>query len=323
MEFIYKGLNGTFERVIVTDEEIDRQLLRLRQQMPCVKAVDRPAKLGDEVMMDYAGFVDGKQFDGGTAQKQTLLLGSGMFIPGFEEQLVGKCAGDEVTVHVTFPKDYRAEDLAGRDAEFRCKIHEVREKGDYESDDAFAKTVGECNSYAEMRMKMAESLRAYYDDRSEMELQDKLIRQAAATLDYTPEADEVEKAIDAQLETMQAQLAQRGLSLEAYCQFSGSDMQKLREDARADAESNLRIQKAAMRIAELENLTVDDHDIAGELAEICRQNHMTMEQLRPYYDAEFERRVLQNLRMKKAIALVRAQANVTETTAPEIKRSEN
>lgn len=321
MEFIYKNLSAQLERVTVTDEEIDRQLQRLRQQSPCVKIItDRPSQNGDELVLDYAGFADGKQFDGGTAEKQTLTLGSGMFIPGFEEQLVGKNAGDEVTVHVTFPAEYHAAELAGKKAEFHCKIHEIRVKGDYASDDAFAKAVGECNNYDEMRMKMAESLRAYYDERSEMEVQDRLIRQAAATLDYTPAADELEKAIDAQLETMQAQLSQRGLSLEAYCQFTGSDMKTLREDARADAENSLRVQKTAERIAELENIAVDDKDIAGELAAICRQNHMTMEQLRPYYDQAFEEAVVRNLRMKKAIALVRENANVTEVAAKEPKR---
>lgn len=315
MDFTYKGLEQTFERVIVTDAEIDRQLERLRRQMPCVRpVVGRAAQNGDELVLDYAGYVDGTQFEGGTAEKQTLTLGSGMFIPGFEEQLVGKNVGDSVTVNVTFPADYRAEELAGKAAEFRCKIHEIREKGEYESDDAFAKAVGECNTYAEMRLKMAESLRAYYDDRSEMELQDKLMRQAAQTLDYTPTDEELEKGLDAQMELLKAQLAQKGLSLEAYCQFSGQSEAQLREDAKGEAINSLRIQKAAERIAELEDIQVDDNDIAGELALICRQNNMTMEQLRPYYDSEFEQTVIRNLRMKKAIALVRAHAKLTETT---------
>ena len=117
MELIYKGLRGTLEHMEVSDSEVERQLKRLQEQTPRrVPVTDRPAQNGDEVVLDYAGYCDGVQFEGGTAEKQSLTLGSGMFIPGFEEQLTGAKIGEDVTVHVTFPKDYRAENLAGRDA---------------------------------------------------------------------------------------------------------------------------------------------------------------------------------------------------------------
>ena len=181
MELIYKGLRGTLEHMEVSDSEVERQLKRLQEQTPRrVPVTDRPAQNGDEVVLDYAGYCDGVQCEGGTAEKQSLTLGSGMFIPGFEEQLTGAKIGEDVTVHVTFPKDYRAENLAGRDAEFRCKIHEIRQNVPYELDDTFAKEVGQCRTLDEMRGRLRESLRAYYEDCAEMELQDKLMRQAAA-----------------------------------------------------------------------------------------------------------------------------------------------
>ena len=145
-----------------------------------------------------------------------------------------------------------------------------------------------------------------------MELQDQLMRQAAATLDYTPAKDELEKAMDAQIEVLRAQLAQRGLTLEAYCQFTGAKEEQLREDTRAEAESALRIQHAAERIALLEGIRASDEEVAEELAGICQQNGMTIEQLRPYMNAEFEQTVAANIRMKKAIAFVRSHAVVTE-----------
>lgn len=252
------------------------------------------------------------QFEGGTAEKQALTLGSGMFIPGFEEQLVGAKIGEDVAVHVTFPKDYRAENLAGKEAEFRCKIHEIHEKSAYALDDAFAREVGQCPTLAALRSRLKESLQAYYDECAEMELQDRLMRQAAATLDYTPAKDELEKAMDAQLEVLRAQLAQRGLTLEAYCQFTGAKEDQLREDTRAEAESALRIQHAAERIALLEGIRASDEEVAEELAGICQQNGMTIEQLRPYMNAEFEQTVAANIRMKKAIAFVRSHAVVTK-----------
>ena len=221
MEFQYRGLKGTLEHVEVTEKELDARLMQLQQQHPCVKTVtDRAAKAGDELVLDYAGYADGVQFPGGTAENQTLTLGSGAFIPGFEDQLVGSRPGDEVRVHVTFPAQYHAPELAGKDAEFVCKVHEIRESGEYGSQDEFAKAVG-CGSYEDLRAQVRENLRRYYDQRAEMELQDKLMRQAAATLDYTPSEAELHEAVEQQIQTMEAQLAQRGLRLEDYCKFAG------------------------------------------------------------------------------------------------------
>ena len=127
MSFTYKGLSAKASRHMVTGEEIDRQLHRLQQQTPRFAVVtDRPTEAGDEVVLDYAGYCDGVQFPGGTAEKQTLVLGSGTFIPGFEEQLLDKVCGEKVVVHVTFPKQYHSADLAGKDAQFHCVIHEIR-----------------------------------------------------------------------------------------------------------------------------------------------------------------------------------------------------
>ena len=193
MSFVYRGLKATLNRHIVTDAEIDRQLERLQQQTPRIAVInDRPTRLGDEVVLDYAGFCDGEQFAGGTAEYQTLTLGSGMFIPGFEEQLVDKVPGEEVTVHVTFPESYHAENLAGKAAEFKCKIHEIRVKSTYEMDDTFAKEVGGCETFEQLRAKLGESLQAYTDERGEMDLQDRLLRQAAETLEFNPTEEELE-----------------------------------------------------------------------------------------------------------------------------------
>ncbi|MBQ1264520.1 MAG: trigger factor [Oscillospiraceae bacterium] len=312
MEFIYKNLQAEYEKLIVTDADVDEQIMRLQQQNPrIIPVTDRPAQNGDEVVLDYAGFCGGEQFAGGTAEKQTLVLGSGMFIPGFEEQLVGASIGEERVVKVTFPEAYHAENLAGKEAEFRCKIHEIREKASYELDDAFAKEVGKCDSYEILRKRVAESLQAYSDERAEFELQDKLMRQAAATLDFTPTQEELTEAVDAQINAMQAQLAQRGLSLEMYCQFTGSTMDKLRADAKSEAENSLRMQRTAMRIALLEGLEPTDEEIEREVELVCRQNGATLEQLRPYMDAKFHETVRENARMRKAIAFVRMHAKVT------------
>ena len=313
MSFVYRGLKATLNHHTVTDAEVDRQLERLQQQYPRIAVIkDRPTESGDEIVLDYAGFCDGEQFAGGTAEKQTLVLGSGTFIPGFEEQLLDKVPGEKVTVHVTFPQQYHSADLAGKAAEFRCTIHEIRVKTAYELDDVFAKEVGGCETFEEMRKKLGESLQNYSDERGEMDLQDRLLRQAAETLEFTPSEKQLEAELDNQMNNLKAQLAQQGLSIEMYCAFMSTTEEKLREDARADAEVSIRLQAAIEQIVEIENLEATEEEIGQAVAVICRQNNMTAEQLKPYYDAQFEAAVIRSVLTGKVMSLIREAAEVTE-----------
>ena len=313
MSFTYRGLKAENARHIVTSEEIDRQIQRLQQQSPRIAIVkDRPTELGDEVVLDYAGFCDGEQFAGGTAQYQTLTLGSGMFIPGFEEQLVDKVPEEEVIVNVTFPESYHAENLAGKAAQFHCKIHEIRFKTQYELDDTFAKEVGGCDTFEDMRKKMGESLQAYTDERGEMDLQDRLLRQAAETLEFTPSESQIQAELDNQMENLSAQLAQQGLNLDMYCSFLSTTPEQLREDARANAVAAVRTQAAIEEIVDIENLEATKEEIGEAVALICRQNGMTLEQLKPYYDARFEAAVVRGVLTSKVMKLIRDAARITE-----------
>lgn len=313
MSFTYKGLAGTLQKHTVTEEEINRQLQRLLQQSPRIKQItDRPAQQGDEVVLDYAGFCGDNQFAGGTAEKQTLVLGSGMFIPGFEDQLVGAEIGQEVTVKVTFPEQYHSADLAGKEARFECKIHEIREKSQYQLDDTFAKEVGGCENMEAMRKRLGESLQAYADEQGEMELQDQLLRQAAESLEVSFSEEQLNKAVDEQLDVMKAQLAQQGLSLEMYCSFMKTTEENLREDARPTAEAALRSQAAVDEVVKLENITVSEAEMAEAKAIICRRNGITMEQLQEYYDEGFEKAVIRSVQTGKVMCLIRDAATITE-----------
>ncbi len=313
MSFEYRGLKAELKRHTVTGEEIERPLERLRQQNPRIALIeDRPTELGDEVVLDYAGFCDGVQFPGGTAEMQTLVLGSGSFIPGFEEQLVDKVPGEEVVVKVMFPSQYHSADLAGKAAEFRCKLHQIRVKTEYQLDDVFAKEVGGCENLEEMRSKMGQSLQAYTDERGEMDLQDRLLRQAAATLNFTPTEEQIQAEVNEQIQNLQAQLAQQGLTLDMYCQFMSTTEEKLRQDARANAEASVRIQAAIEQIVYSENLEATKDEIGEAVAIIARQNNMTVEQLKPYYDAEFEAAVVRCVLTTKVMRLIRDNAVITE-----------
>ena len=313
MSFTYRGLKATLERHIVTDAEIDRQIERMQQQNPRITDVtDRPAQSGDEVVLDYAGFCDGEQFAGGTAENQTLVLGSGMFIPGFEEQLIDKVPGEEVVVKVTFPTEYHAENLAGKEAEFRCKLHAIRIKTPYELDDNFAKEVGRCETFAEMREKVGQTLQSYIDERGEMDLQDRLLRMAAETLEFNPSEKQLEAELDEQMKNMTAQLAQQGLSMEMYCQFMQTTEEALREESRATALNALRTKAAMEQIVDLEGIQASKEEVDEALVIIARQNGMTVEQLKPYVDFQFELEVVRSVLMAKAMKLVREHAEITE-----------
>lgn len=311
MQFTYRGLKATMDRHIVTEEEIDRQLQRLQQQNPRIAPVkDRPTQLGDEVVLDYAGFCDGEQFAGGTAEKQTLVLGSGAFIPGFEEQLVDKVPGEKVTVKVTFPTEYHAPNLAGKDAEFRCVIHEIRIRSTYELDDVFAQEVGKCQTLEEMRRELGLSLQKYADQRGEMDLQDRLLRQAAETLEFTPTDAQIEAELDNQMQNLTAQLARQGLDLKMYCSFLGTTEEALRSDARNDALAAIKMQATIEQIVALENLEPTQEELGQAAALVARQNNLTIEQLKPYYDAEFEQALIRSILTSKVMRLIRDAADV-------------
>ena len=309
MAFTYKGLSAQLTRHTVTGEEIDRQLQRLQQQNPRIAIItDRPAALGDEVVLDYAGYCDGVQFPGGTAENQTLVLGSGAFIPGFEEQLVDKVCEEKVIVKVTFPEAYHAPDLAGKAAEFHCTIHQIRVKTAYELDDTFAKEIGGCDTFEEFRVKLTESMQAYTDERGEMDLQDRLLRQAAETLEFEPTEKQIEAELDEQLQNMEAQLAQQGLNLEMYCQFMQTTKEALREENRGNAIASVKVQAAIEQIVELEGLVPTDAEMGEAMAVIARQNRMTVEQLKPYVDAAFTAAVQRSVLTSKVMKLIRDAA---------------
>ncbi len=311
MSFTYKGLSGTLTRHTVTEEEVTRQIEKLRSSNPRVALVqDRPTQLGDEVILDYAGFCDGEQFPGGTAENQTLVLGSGMFIPGFEEQLVDKVCEEKVIVKVTFPAEYHAENLAGKEAVFHCTIRKIRIKTAYDLDDTFAQEIGGCYTMEEMRQQLKKSLQSYTDERGEMDLQDSLLRQAAATLDFTPTEEALEEAVKQQLQNLQAQLSHQGLSLEMYCSFLNTTEDAILQDLRPAAETALRNQAAVAEIARLENLEATPQEIGEAVALICRQNGMTVEQLKPHYNAEFEQAVIKSILTSKVMRFIRDAADI-------------
>ncbi len=314
MSFVYRGLKADLEHYIVTEEDVQQQIDAILEENPkVVHITDRPAQLGDEVIIDYAGFCDGEQFEGGTAQHQPLTLGSGMFIPGFEEQLVGKEIGEEVIVSVTFPEAYHSPKLSGKAAEFHCKIHHIHAKSKYELNDEFAKEFGDCETIEEFKEKLTLSMQALSDDRAEFELQNRLILQAAESLDFEPSDEQIDEEIENILGSFSAQLAQQGLNLEMYCQFTGSSVEQMKAEARKDAANSLRVTEAVLKIAELENITAEEPEIEHTLKHVAQQNGMTFEQIKELCanDSEIEKSVAHSVVTGKVLKLVREAAEIT------------
>ena len=313
MSFQYLGLKAIKKHHNVSDEEVMQQMEHLIASRPRVTPItDRPAKNGDEVILDYAGFCEGNQFEGGTAKAQALVLGSGTFIPGFEEQLVDKSIGEEVSVKVVFPQEYHAEELAGKDAEFRCLIHEIHEMAKYELDEVFAQEVGQCGSIEEMKARMKESMQYYLDQQFEMDLQDSLLQQAASTLEIEISQEQINEAVDDQMRGMEAQLQQQGLNMEMYCQFLNTTLEDMRKEAEPAARQSIQTVAAIEKIAELEKLEASEEDIDKVTESICESNNITREIFDSMKTEQLEKMVLQAAVTSKVMALIREHAEITE-----------
>ena len=278
----YKGLTANKLEVSVSDEDIAEELGRLRERNARMVNVDRAAKEGDTVVIDFEGFVDGMPFEGGKSEKHNLKLGSKQFIPGFEEQLIGAEPGADVDVNVTFPEEYHAEELAGKPAVFKVKVLEVKETELPELDDEFAKDVSELDTLDELKKsiheKIQESRQKMADDTFENQVLDQIVA------NMTVEVPEVmiENQLDRITDDFANRVASQGITMEAYLQMSGMDMDTFRKNFRDGAERQVKITLALEKIAELEKLEVTEEDIEEEYKKLAEQYGMPVERVRGY-----------------------------------------
>ena len=312
MSFVYRGLKAELKHHVVCDHDVEHQLEHiLDENHKCEHITDRPAQLGDEVILDYAGFCDGEQFAGGTAEKQHLTLGSGRFIPGFEEQLVGKEIGEEVSVLVTFPEAYHAENLAGKPAEFKCKIHEIHVHSRYELNDEFARKFGNVETMEEFRQLIKDSMQSYANEKEEMELQQELLARAAITFDYTPGEEEIENELKMEMERISEELAYQGLNLGMYCQFAGVSEDQMKAEIREHAAIRLKENAAVEKIAELENVSASEEEVEQALAIVARKNNISIEQIKSFCDETMEKELAKSVVFGKVMKLIRDAAEIT------------
>lgn len=312
----YRGLRAVREHLTVTDAQVDRQMENLLEnRMKIIVVTDRPAQVDDELVLDYAGEIGGNYFAGGTAQNQTLVLGSGMFIPGFEEQLIGRRSGEQVDVQVRFPDAYHATELAGKDAVFHCTIHQIHLKQRYRPDDEFAREVGGCASYAHFRENIRRALQDYADAQSEAEVKENLLNQVCDSARFEPAQSQVDAALDLEMRSLERQLARQGLNLEQYLHFMNKTREQLRQDCLPNARRNVERQLAIAEIARIEGIFADEAGIARKLNEICAENSLTMEQLQGQMDEAFQAAVSQSVVTDKVLDFLLAQAQVETVEA--------
>lgn len=297
----YKGLEVEAQDTTVTDENVEEELKSLQEKnAELVVKEDGAVEDGDTVVIDFEGFVDGEAFEGGQADNYSLVIGSGQFIPGFEEQIVGMKAGEEKDVNVTFPEEYHAADLAGKPAVFKVNLHEIKYKELPELDDEFAKDVDdEVESLDELKAKLKEKIQADKEHQAMHAKEDAVITKAVdnATVDI-PEAM-VKSEVDRMLKEFEQRIQMQGLSLELYYQFSGQDEAALREQMQADAEKRVKTNLVLEAIVAAENIEVSEDDLNAEYENIAQMYQTSVEDVKKMFGAN--NYVAEDLKFKKAI----------------------
>lgn len=275
----YKGIEIPRQAYTVTDEEVEMALKSEQESQARFVDVERPAADHDRVLLDYAGTVDGVSFEGGTAADQTLELGSGTFIPGFEEQLIGICAGEDRDVKVTFPEQYHAAELAGKDAVFACKVKAVQVKELPELDDEFIKDISEFDTVEEWKQNKKEELLKQREQSAKIAEENELLTKAADNMECEIPECMVERQVQAMLQDMAYRLAGSGISMDQYMQIVGTDMDKLKEMYKPEAKMRCRIDLAIEAIKNAEGITASDEEIDAQIETYASQNGMTKEDL--------------------------------------------
>ena len=320
----YKGLKIDQVKEEVTDEEVDKEIEALRKRNARNVVVEREVEEGDTVNFDYAGFIGDEQFEGGTAEKQDLKIGSGMFIPGFEDQMKGKKAGEEFDVNVTFPDDYGAEKLAGKDAVFHCRIHEVREEQLPDVDDDFAADVSEYDTLDELKAHTKEDLQNKKDEQHKTDAQNDLVDKLYKENEFDIPDVMVEEEITAGVNELDQQLKYQGMSIDMYLKYLGKDMDALRSEMKEDAHEKVAKRIILKSIAEAENIEVSEDELTAELQRLADQYQMELDKVRENIGEANMDMVKSDIRLKKAMELVydNAKVKLVKPSKKEEKKAE-
>ncbi|MBQ5312754.1 MAG: trigger factor [Oscillospiraceae bacterium] len=305
----YKGLKATRKSAVVEDAAVEAELNTLRERNGRLVEVEgRKAELNDTANIDFEGFVDEVAFEGGKGEGFDLLLGSGQFIPGFEEQIVGHEIGEEFDVNVTFPEEYHATELAGKAAVFKTKLNSLKVKELPELDDEFAKDVSEFDTLDELKADIRKAKEERAAQEAELEVENSLVDAVVASMEAIIPEEMTENRIDELVRDFEGRMAQQGLQLATYLQYTGMEMESFRKTFREQAEQQVKIRLALEKVAEMENLTASDEEVEAELAKIAEAYKMKLEQVKAFIPAV---EIRKDLVINKAIDFIKENAEIT------------
>ena len=308
----YKGIEAEKETVKVLQADVKAELNRMAQRFARTETVERKAKKNDTVDIDFEGFVDGVAFEGGKAEHHELTLGSGAFIPGFEDQLIGCKAGDEKDVVVTFPKEYHAEELAGKEATFKCKVHKVEETILPTLDDEFAKDVSDtCEALDDLKKERQEAADAAFEEK----LLDVVIAGMKADI---PEAM-IDSQVDSIVQDFGYRLQMQGMGLEQYLKMTNTEMGAFRAMFKDQAERQVKTRLALQKVADQENITVSEQEIADEYAKMAEQYKMDVEKIKTIVA---ESALSGDLRISNALEFIKKNAKVKKASKKKAEETE-
>lgn len=301
----YKGLKVDKVSTRVTQKEVDEEIEKERERNArIIEVTDRAVQDKDEVTLDFEGFVDGVAFEGGKGEDYPLTIGSGSFIPGFEEQLIGAEIDKEVEVNVTFPKEYHSEELAGKDATFKCTVHTIKAKELPELDDEFASEVSECETMDAYRAEVKKNIK----ERKERTGKEKKENQAVDQAIENAQMDIPEAMIEFQVRQMADDFARRiqqqGLTVEQYFQFTGMTAEKMMEEMRPQAEKSIKTRLVLEAIVKAENIEVSDERVEEELTKMAEAYQMEVEKLKEFMGENEKKQIKEDLAVQEAITLL-------------------
>ena len=315
----YKGIKVEKLKVDVTDEEVEEEIKRMADRNARMVSVeDRAAKLDDITVIDFEGFVDGVAFEGGKGESFSLTLGSGQFIPGFEDQIVGHNIGEEFDVNVEFPAEYQAEELAGKPAVFKVKINEIKVRELPEIDDEFAKDVSEFDTLdelkADVKTKALERKQRTADEQAENDIVDAIVDTMKAEI---PDAM-INNRVEQMVQDFAYRLQMQGMNIETYVQYTGATLDEFKATFRPQAEKQVKMRLALEKIVELEKIAATDEEVEAQIAKMAEGYGMTAEQIKAAVPAK---EIAKDLAVNKAIDLVKEAAVITEVEKKSEKKA--
>ena len=316
----YAGLSVTKKVHTVKDSAVDAELARMQDRNGRMLTREGAAENGDTVDIDFEGFVDGVAFEGGKAEHYSLVLASNSFIPGFEDQVVGHAAGEEFDVNVTFPEQYQAEELAGKAAVFKIKLHEVKYKELPELDDDFAKDVSEYDTLDELKASIRKGMEDNADRSADQQVENDLIEQVVNGMQAEIPQAMYDSRVDELVRDFEYRMSQQGLKMDMYLQYMGMTMEQLRGQFAEQAEKQVKMRLAMEAIVAKENITVSDEEFDAEVKRIADAYKMEGDKVRSIVDADA---VKQDLAVNKAIDFVKEKANVTTEQVDDSADNEN